>query len=488
MNILFLQENGINESFVLTDIMSFLESQGHRVHFLLHREEKDFFAKVAVFNPALIVLPCPILNRVWYEKLAREFRTRTQAKILFWGAAATFFPKKLLKQGVCDFICRGEGEYAINALACALEQKRPYESIPNIGFMNEGRPECNALGPLVDRLDLLPIADRKWYYQYPFLREINSKRFVTSRGCRQLCSACWNNAVSAVYDNPENFYRRKSPSRVIEEILRVKNSTPLTSLHFSDDLFYHPDDIAWMDELLALYSEKIKIPFSCNIRPDFIDERLVRLLRTSGCRAVAMSVESSCDKVRKDILGKKTEKHQLVNAARLLKQAGIELLTFNVMCLPGETLNDVLETVRFNQQIRADYVRMNMILPLPYSTLANSIIGKSKADALANEWYEDVDNCNMEDQLTKPRIAKTDASQYRRLYLLFALSVKLRLPIAFVRLLVRLPLTPLYFALWIIFVQQIERRFFRVNWPSGLKFFFHTLGTTKRSENFSSIY
>ena len=50
--------------------------------------------------------------------------------------------------------------------------------------------------------------------------------------------------------------------------------------------------------------------------------------------------------------------------------AGMRLVTFNMMANPGETLEDALETLRINIQIKADYARVNFCFPIPGTGIA----------------------------------------------------------------------------------------------------------------------
>jgi len=483
MKILFIQNNGVNESFIIVDIAAYLTSKGHAVDLLIAREEKRLLDRIAEFMPGLIVFPCSILDKNWYFDLAAEIKKRFSCPILFWGSAATFYPHSILENGHCDFVCRGEGEYAIEELAEALENGRPYENVRNIGFRAQGRPVINPLRPLVADLDSLPLPDRSIYYKYPFLKNINSKRFLTSRGCKQLCYACWNNAISNIYDNPDNFYRRKSSARVIEEISNVKGRYGLTSLHFSDDLFIHPEYDGWLDELLGSYAQKIKIPFTCNARADYLRDNVIRMLARAGCRAVAMSVESGSCRIRNEILKKDITKEHILAAAKRLDAAGIRLMTFNVMALPEETIEDVCATVRLNQQIRADYSRVNMLFPLSTSTLCRKA---REMGLLSTDCFEEIIGPGT--QSFVPAFYKGKKKDFVNSYLLFCFAIRYRIPVAVLKVLIGLPLFFLYRMIWQIVCQLNEKQFFGVDLASGFPYFWHTRGVTRRSENFTSIY
>jgi radical SAM superfamily enzyme YgiQ (UPF0313 family) len=483
MNILFIINNGINESFIVTDIIAYLKTKGHKVDLLIASEERNLFRNISVFNPRIIILPIPIMDKNWYFDLAKRIEQNFSSYILFWGASATFYPEIVLKNSVCDFICRGEGEYAIAELADRIEQKRSYKDIRNLGYRDNENIILNPLRPLVNNLDELPLPDRSVYYKYPFLRDINMKRFLCSRGCIQLCKGCWNNAISNIYNNPNNFYRRKSSQRIIEEILKVKEKYPLTSIHFSDDLFFHPDYQREFFEFIDLYKQKINIRFTCNIRPDFITSNIVKSLSGSNCCAIAISVESGCSKIRNEVLGKKISDDQIIRAAKIIHKNNIKLMTFNLMAAPSEKLVDIYKTIELNISIRSNFSRIIMVFPLFHSDLYKYA---KMNNLLDDEPFNKISDLSTE--LYNPTFYRSNKREYANIFFLFSFSIKFRVATKFIKILVRLPLFQVYKLIFILVSNINEKKFFGVDFCSGLRYFLHTKGVSKRSENLTSIY
>ncbi|MCX5702204.1 MAG: radical SAM protein [Candidatus Omnitrophica bacterium] len=483
MNILFIINNGINESLIIPDIIAYLKAKKHKVDLFITNEERNMFRNISVFNPQMIILPTPIYDKNWYFDFAKRIKQNFSSSILFWGASATFYPETVLKNAACDFICRGEGEYAIAELADRIEQKKSYKDVRNIGYINNGNIILNPLRPLVNNLDELPLPDRSVYYKYPFLRNINMKRFLISRGCKQLCRHCWNNAISNVYNNPDDFYRRKSPQRIIEEIINVKEKYPLTSVHFSDDLFFHPDYQREFFEFIELYKQKVNIRFTCNIRPDFITNEIAKSLRGSNCHAIAISVESGCPRLRNEILGKKINDGQIITAAKIIHKNNMKLMTFNIMAIHSEQLTDIYKTIEFNNSIRPEFSRIITLFPISNSDLYEYT---KINNLLEDEPFNKISDINTE--LYNATFHTGDKIVYANIFLLFSFSIKFMIATKFIKILTRLPLFYVYKLIFILVSNINEKRFFGVNFFSGLRYFLHTKGVSKRSENLTSIY
>jgi hypothetical protein len=79
-------------------------------------------------------------------------------------------------------------------------------------------------------------------------------------------------------------------------------------------------------------------------------------------------------------------------------------------------------------------------------------------------------------------------NEYKNIYYLFSLSVRLKLPVQFIKFLIKLPAGFFYKLLWFINTQLNEKKFFDIDLVSGINYMINSGGTAKRSENFTSIY
>ena len=58
--VLFLQNNGINESLALTEVSAMLQRGGHEVLLLLEDEERQLSKQVSSYNPQIAIVPCHV--------------------------------------------------------------------------------------------------------------------------------------------------------------------------------------------------------------------------------------------------------------------------------------------------------------------------------------------------------------------------------------------------------------------------------------------
>ena len=176
-----------------------------------------------------------------------------------------------------------------------------------------------------------------------------------------------------MYSNPRAKYvRMKDPEHFIKEIQLVKESAVMKSIFFADDLFTM--NKSWLRRFLPLYKEKINIPYMCTTRANLMDEEIARLLKDSGCHTVSFGIETGNERIRGEILQKKITNEEIINCGNILRKNGIRIQTSNMFCLPGETLDDALDTIRINIKIKANFTYSTIFMPFPETNLAKYCI------------------------------------------------------------------------------------------------------------------
>jgi len=92
-------------------------------------------------------------------------------------------------------------------------------------------------------------------------------------------------------------------------------------------------------------------------------------LAEAGCRSVFFGVESGNPEIRNRVLVKRLSNQQIRTAADRLHAAGITFRTYNIVGLPGETLEDAYSTLQLNIDIETDYPWCSVFMPFPGTAL-----------------------------------------------------------------------------------------------------------------------
>jgi len=473
---LFLQNNGIQESIGVANLAGILKSGGHEVDLLLVSHTPDLIGAIRKYDPGLVAFSALTGVHHSIEKLAVRIKRELDVPIIVGGPHPTYSPEMIFGDGI-DIICRGEGELAMLELADALEHDRDVTKIRNLHVKTRsGTVHRNELRPAVP-LDELPFPDRELYYKYKFLRDMPMKRFISSMGCPYPCTFCHEPVIRDLYrkDTKSEYVRRKSVARTIAEIKYIADRYPLNHVHFSDDLFFIRNSYQWLEEFAEHYAREIGIPFNCNIRYDSVNQVAADLLEKAHCYGAAVGLESGNETIREIVIKKRSKNDHIVEGARLLREKRIKVLTTNMIGLPGETLDNALETVELNMRLKSDYVRANTFLLFPGLPLVEYARSNGYVD---KDFDIDKQVATSQDITLKTPYAR----EFRNIASLFWLMVKCPpswLP--FLRRVVSLP-DNILFRLIGSFNMVQELLFYRVRPVPALRYFRNTVLMTGKSD------
>lgn len=362
MKILFVSYSGF-VSFGLMHLSSVLKKAGFEASLIVPSNNQDLIEEIGQIKPDLIGFSCTTTIHNWALEKARIIKKRFDIPIIMGGPHPTFSPNVLNQDGI-DMICIGEGEEALLELVEKMERKEDIKRIENIWIKEGDRIIKNPLRPLIEDLNALPLPDRDLYYKkYDYLRKSIVKNFIAGRGCPFDCIFCVNQAYKNLYAGKGKYTRLRSVDSLIEEISMVRDNYGLKRIYFSDDTFILKKD--WLKEFSRKYKEKINLEFIAQVRADLIDESTVDLLKSAGCRGVTMGIETGNERLRNEILKKNVSDDDIIRASKIIKSKGLKLKTFNMMCLPGESIDDGFKTAQINSKIKADLVAIGFAQPFP---------------------------------------------------------------------------------------------------------------------------
>jgi hypothetical protein len=163
------------------------------------------------------------------------------------------------------------------------------------------------------------------------------------------------------------------------ELREIKARHHPRTMHFADDVF--GTDVAWPREFSKRYRAEIGLPFYCMLHLHLVTEEKARLLAAAGCFYVGVGIESGSERVRRELLHRPGCSDDLVRAAQMLHAHGIRLRTNNMVGLPGERLDEMLETLAINQRIQPHDAVCRFFTPYPGTELARWAVEHGYLDA-----------------------------------------------------------------------------------------------------------
>lgn len=361
-----------NLSFEYLGVMylsSFLKKNGHEVEmFIVTGNGGKSIEEIAAFRPDIAGFSCTTGVHRWALDFAARIKQKLNCKVVFGGPHATYFPE-VINETQVDIVIRGEGEHALLDVAESIDSGSDSMDHPNCWFKKNGSVIKNVQRHLIENLDDMPFPDRDLYYKkYPFLKK-SQYSFIGGRGCPFDCTFCFNHAFNKLHKGKGKVVRSRSVDHLIAEIKEVKRLGNMKTVYMMDDVF--TINKKWIKEFTKAYTESnINLPYICLIRADLDDEDTIRMLSESGCKNVFFGIESGSEEMRNILLKKRVTDMQIKNTAVLLKKYGIRFRTYNILGLPGETLEDAFKTVKINSEIGTNYPWCSVYYPFPGTELA----------------------------------------------------------------------------------------------------------------------
>jgi radical SAM superfamily enzyme YgiQ (UPF0313 family) len=355
-------------------ISSMLKSHGHQCDVYVERLEKgDIVERALAGAPDVVAFSCLTSDYHWALGKAEAIKKHSDALTIFGGTHITLNPEEAILNPNVDLICQGEGEYPMLELAEAIDRHKDFREIQNLWAKKNGTVVRNEMRNLIEDLDSLPHPDRELYAKYPFVGKRGKRPLYLSRGCPYDCSYCHNPSKKTLFKDKGKYVRWRSMEDVLAEIDEIKAKSFVTVLHFTDDGFGINRE--WLKDFLMRLSTRggARLAIQANMRADMVTEDLCEVFRDYGAHLFRLRIAVECgdEKYRHEILRKNILNADLIQAASLFRKYHIDFTTYNMVGLPGETLEQALETLRLNVQLGPSQAICFVYQPYPGTGLVD---------------------------------------------------------------------------------------------------------------------
>ena len=285
------------------------------------------------------------------------------AKVISHGSDAADHPALFLDNGF-NYVLRGEAEETLAQLCSAILRGDDVGAVEGLVRRNEREklvvhptamaknPQWSSLpAPSRDLIDLLPYREA-WTGAHGYF----SMNMVSSRGCPYRCNWCAK-PISG------NKFRLRSATSVAGEMKWLKVEAGVQHIWFADDVFALDAD--WMQRFeMEVQAQDAVVPFKIQSRADLMSERTVRALKAAGCAEVWMGVESGSQAVL-NAMDKGLKLASVYSARERLRDAGIRTCYFLQFGYPGESWQELQETIKLVRDTKPDDIGVSFSYPLP---------------------------------------------------------------------------------------------------------------------------
>jgi anaerobic magnesium-protoporphyrin IX monomethyl ester cyclase len=330
--------------------------------------------KISLTKPDALAIYTNLMTKLNVLKIIKYVRTEPtldHVKIILGGPEVRNHSENFLNYGA-DFIIIGEGEETTLELIRVLSSDTitALNSIKGIAYLQNGTLITTPERALIKDINLLPFPSREKIDFTPYLNGwkkhhgYSMMSVNTMRGCPYTCKWC----SRAVYGGT---YRRRSPQLVAQELKYIKDTYNPDMIWFVDDVFtiHHK----WLTEFAAEVKKlDAIIPYEVISRADRLNEEVIKILKESGCFRVWVGAESGSQKII-DAMDRRVDVMQTRKMINLTKEHGIEAGTFIMLGYPGETKEDIKETIEHLVQSNPSQYTITIAYPIKGTELYNEV-------------------------------------------------------------------------------------------------------------------
>mgnify|MGYP003976459865 CR=1 FL=1 len=340
-------------------------------------DDEEIVKKIRTISPHVIGVSC--WTDFWYPvyRLINLIKKNfPDVHITLGGPHVGIYPKETLSNEYVDSIIVGDGESSMLNLLNYLTYGEP---LFKEGVYLKTNPFPGEFSFHIEKnLDNLPIPARKLLpledYTSVLAKDSRITTMLTSRGCPFKCVYCKLNFQSTVYRSAEN---------VIDEMEQIQEMG-IRELEIYDDTF------TWSEKRVekicrGIIQRKIVLSWAVRDRVSSITEKTLELMKRAGCNRIHLGIETGNSEILKNIK-KKITLEEAVKSVTLAKKAGLKVLTYFMVGLPGETEKEVMETIDFAISLNSDYAEFNICIPYPGTEMY--LNGISRSIIPADFWHD----------------------------------------------------------------------------------------------------
>ncbi|MFZ4857837.1 MAG: B12-binding domain-containing radical SAM protein [Desulfuromonadaceae bacterium] len=335
-----------------------------------------FSRKLAEWAPDILGISCFTQNWNMVKTLlsaSLHDYPGTRPLTVIGGPHVSAAPDAVMSCADIDLAVLGEGEVPFTGIIGSLVSGGTFHDIPGI-LLRDGATVRRNPGPeLVADLDALPYPDWGIFDASYLVAGTNCYNrqtvgvFNTSRGCPYRCRYCQNDIYQQLYSDTRNFHREQSAERVVAEIEDKLARYDFSLVVFMDETFVV--NLDRLEVIAEAYKKRINLPCIVQTHPNTFSHRGMKLLKEMGVIEVKVGLECGNEDYRKRVLGRDTPNHRLMQQFQIARDYGIPIHTTNIIGLPFETREMIIETIELNRMLQVDRTCVNVYQPLPGTRL-----------------------------------------------------------------------------------------------------------------------
>jgi len=300
------------------------------------------------------------------------------------GAHPTIYPNFVMKQSIIDYLLTGEGELPFSYFLDNIDNDERFNT-HGLVYRKNGTIFKNKIW-LDEDLDKIKIPD----YNAIKLIEYISKGYNyggfygktapiwLTRGCPYKCSFCSASLINGTK------IRSHSIPYAVQWISHLYDKFNIRQFAIVDDNFTFYIDYAkeFCESIIKLrenghFREKIYFATPNGIRIERVDDELLRMMKRTGWKGLTVAPESGSRKTLKR-MHKNLDPDAVPNIVDRIKSAGLYVRGFFMVGFPGETHEDIEETIKLIRKTKFDNITIGRFLPIPGTPIFDELVNEGE--------------------------------------------------------------------------------------------------------------
>jgi len=351
----------------------FLEKAGYTVTIIDSRVERDWKDRLRTelkdaFALGVTSMSGPDLKpAIEASQIARGMDNNIC--IMWGGHHASALPDEIFNENIADYVFLGPAEFTFPKILDSVFFKKEFPSdIKGVLYKHNGE----IVGNRVPNAAIFNYAETPAYHLID-VEKYRSKNNVTAyfktRGCPFKCTFCATGNFNTSDRLREQYHN---------ELKYLLEDLNFNALVFRDPTFFLKASTV-MDCAELLYSignKKWKGQARGTFHRQYTPEQF-KFMKESGLTSVMFGVESGSQRML-DLMIKKVKREDYIKSAEVLNDLDIEMYASFMFAMPGETVNDLKDTIKLMHSIKKiqpnTFLQNCIFLPLPNTKMFSDAV------------------------------------------------------------------------------------------------------------------
>ncbi|MCP4146278.1 MAG: radical SAM protein [bacterium] len=199
--------------------------------------------------------------------------------------------------------------------------------------------------------------------------QLPATTFLATRGCPNKCTFCTHSGIDG-----HNYFER-SVDNIRKEIEHLIERYGINEILFVDENLTHSKKFTM--ELTAMLKsfKQLSWYMLAGTAVYSLDKKLLEMMRDSGCYRIRFTVESASKRTLKE-MRKPLNIEKANQLVQYTKELGFLVQGQFVIGMPSETIDDIMKTARWAEEVDFDYVTFTIATPIPGTDLYKDALRK----------------------------------------------------------------------------------------------------------------